>query len=71
MAGGAGRPGGGVTGMLEEAGVVGEPGGVDGLVEGDVIWNPAPLFHVSAYVSLVGSLVAGCTYMTAAYFETR
>lgn len=39
------------------------------LVHDDKIWNPAPLCHISAYVSLVGSLVTGATYLTAPHFD--
>ena len=40
-----------------------------GLRRHDVIWNPAPLFHVSAFVSLIGALKSGCTYTTAQHFD--
>lgn len=46
-------------------------GAVDrlGLKKDDVIWNPAPICHVSAFVSIIGTLATGAEYVTAAYFE--
>jgi fatty-acyl-CoA synthase len=35
----------------------------------DVVWNPAPLCHVSAYVILASSLLTGCTYLTSTHFD--
>ena len=35
----------------------------------DVVWNPAPLCHVSAYVILASALLTGCTYLTSTHFD--
>jgi fatty-acyl-CoA synthase len=40
-----------------------------GITREDVIWNPAPLCHVSAYVALLGALVTGASYVTSSHFE--
>lgn len=37
----------------------------------DVVWNPAPLCHVSAYVAMLGALQTGSTYLTSTHFEPR
>jgi fatty-acyl-CoA synthase len=46
-------------------------GAVDrlGMALGEVIWNPAPLCHISAYVSLLGALYTGGEYVTAPYYD--
>jgi acyl-CoA synthetase (AMP-forming)/AMP-acid ligase II len=46
-------------------------GAVDrlGMDLGEVIWNPAPLCHISAYVALLGALYAGGVYVTAPYYD--
>ena len=46
-------------------------GAVDrlGMALGEVIWNPAPLCHISAYVALLGALYTGGEYVTAPYYD--
>lgn len=40
-----------------------------GLGPNDVIWNPAPMCHISAFVSLIGALATGAEYATASHFD--
>lgn len=46
-------------------------GAVDrlGLKQSDIIWNPAPICHVSAFVAIIGAFAIGATYLTDAYFD--
>ena len=40
-----------------------------GLGRDDVIWNPAPMCHVSAFVTLLGVLMTGAEYLSASHFD--
>lgn len=42
-----------------------------GIQEEDVVWNPAPLCHVSAYVAMLGALQTGSTYLTSSHFDAQ
>ena len=54
--------------VLQHAGVV---GGTDRLrlVEGDVVWNPLPMFHSAFTQPLTGTLHVGGTLVSMAHFE--
>ncbi|MER2535137.1 MAG: class I adenylate-forming enzyme family protein [Rhizobiaceae bacterium] len=39
------------------------------MTEADVIWNPAPMCHISAFVALIGSLATGAEYVSASHFD--
>ncbi len=54
--------------VLQHAGVV---GGVErlGLVEGDVMWGPLPMFHTAFTQPLTGILYVGGTYLSMTHFE--
>jgi acyl-CoA synthetase (AMP-forming)/AMP-acid ligase II len=39
-----------------------------GMTADDVVWSPAPLCHIGAYVALVGAFATGATFVTAPYF---
>ena len=40
-----------------------------GLAPGDCIWNPAPMFHISAFVALLGATDTGATYASMQHFD--
>lgn len=42
-----------------------------GVGHDEVIWNPAPLCHVSAYVSLLACLATGGQYVTGSHFDVE
>jgi len=54
--------------VLQHAGVV---GGVErlGLVEGDVMWGPLPMFHTAFTQPLTGTLYVGGTYLSMTHFD--
>ena len=54
--------------VLQHAGVV---GGTDRLqlIEGDVVWNPLPMFHSAFTQPLTGTLHVGGTLVSMAHFE--
>ena len=54
--------------VLQHAGVV---GGTDRLrlIEGDVVWNPLPMFHSAFTQPLTGTLNVGGTLVSMAHFE--
>ena len=51
----------GVAGMLGRMGMTGA----------DVVWSPAPLCHIGAYVALVGALATGGRFVSAPYFRAE
>ncbi len=51
-----------VTGVL---GMVGRMG----MTADDVVWSPAPLCHIGAYVALIGAFATGAAFVSAPYFE--
>ena len=54
--------------VLQHAGVV---GGADRLrlIEGDVVWNPLPMFHSAFTQPLTGTLHVGGTLVSMAHFD--
>ncbi|MDH3644017.1 MAG: AMP-binding protein, partial [Gammaproteobacteria bacterium] len=54
--------------VLQHAGVVGGAERV-GLVEGDVMWGPLPMFHTAFTQPLTGILHVGGTYLSMTHFE--
>ena len=51
----------GVGGMLGRLGMTAE----------DVVWSPAPLCHIGAYVALVGAFATGARFVSAPYFRAE
>jgi fatty-acyl-CoA synthase len=47
------------------AGMVGRMG----MTAEDVVWSPAPLCHIGAYVALVGAFATGARFVSAPYFH--
>lgn len=42
-----------------------------GVAEGDVVWDPLPLFHTGGLLPLLGALDRGATFCTAAHFDAK
>lgn len=55
-----------VSAFLETARLTAETMGV---VEGDVVWDPLPLFHTGGLLPLLGALLRGATFCSTAHFE--
>jgi fatty-acyl-CoA synthase len=53
---------------LVATGVLGMVGRM-GMTADDVVWSPAPLCHIGAYVALIGAFATGGCFVSAPYFE--
>lgn len=54
--------------VLQHAGIVGGINRV-GIIEGDVMWGPLPMFHTAFTQPLTGILHVGGTYLSMTYFD--